>query len=145
MFINNIVWKIPPLNMVDKKVRNYAPETSFILHYGTQNYLFTNTYGDEIREQEQSCEESRFMKNKGNNKREYFGIIPETAWRFSDITMKQHIKDGRVYIKNNKLKFKQIIKGHKQTNLFQTGTSRGEYPTQKPFKLLERIICLSTV
>jgi len=149
MFINTITWKINPLNMVDKKTKKYVPETNFILHYTMQDYIFNNKYGSEIREQEQAAEVSSFTNNDGRdvskcNNREYLGCKPKGRWRFGHETMTKHIEDGRVYTKNNKLVFKQIIVGNKQTNLFQTGSERGDYPTQKPYKLMERIICIST-
>ena len=147
MFINTITWKTVPLNMVHKNTNKYVQETNFILHYTMGEYIFNNIYGDEVKEQEQTCEVSAFLYITGGptNNREYLYIKPKRHWRFGHETMLKHIKDGRVYKVKDKLVYKAIIKGNKQTNLFQTGSSRGEYPTQKPYKLLERVICISTL
>ena len=146
MYINAIALKTQAIYMMGKYTNKYIPNTNFMLHYGMSNYIFNNKYDlFDVREQEQAVQVSEFMKDRGNNHNEYFGITPSTRWRFGDETMLEHIASGRVYVKNGKLKFKAIIEGHKQTNLFNTRVAeRGKYPTQKSFKLLERIICIST-
>ena len=115
-----------------------------------QEYMFNNRYGDEFRETEQSCEASTYLRNNTQggtpfNDREYLGIKPKFFWRFGYDIMQDHIDSGRVYKKGNTLKFKQIKKGRCQTNLIDVSGNRGDYPTQKPYKLLERVILLSTV
>ena len=145
MFINTITYKTAKLNMMDKRTRLLVPETNFILYYGQKDYLFSNIFGDEVREQEQICDSSKFLKNKGHNKREYLGCKPNHPWRFGDKTMLEHIASGRVYVKGGKLKFMSHIVGEKVSNFINNQGRAGEYPTQKPYKLLERVICLSTL
>ena len=144
MFINTITYKTVKLNMVDKRTRKLVPETNFILYYGMHDYLFSNIFGTDVREQEQTCDSSKFMEDRGRNKREYLGCKPNNRWRFGDKTMLEHIASGRVYVKGGKLKFLSNIKGEKVSNFIENQGRAGEYPTQKPYKLLERIICLGT-
>jgi len=152
MFINTITYKTAKLNMINKGTRKMVPETNFILYYGQKDYLFNNVFGEEIRKQEQTCEKSTYLKRddrtgKPNtkNNREYLGFEPGWSWRFCDKTMLEHIASGRIYIKGGKLKFMQFIKGVKVSNFINNQGRAGEYPTQKPYKLLERVICLSTL
>lgn len=154
MYINAIALKTQAIYMIDERTNRYVPNTNFMLHYGMSNYMFNNKYDlFDVREQEQTAEISEFiLVDKRNNKentlynKEYLGILPKIGWRFGDETMLGHIASGRIYVKNGKLKFRAIIEGHKQTNFFDTRVAgKGEYPTQKSFKLLERIIGIGTV
>ena len=144
MFINTIVIKYPPMNLVDKRTRNCIPETNLMLFYGMQNYIFNNRFG-ETKYMEQPVELSAFESSGIANTKEYLGVKPKKHWRFNHKTMLKMIDSGEIYKKGDTLKFIQEMKGKRVGNFIQSSFVSGYYPTQKSFQLLERVILLSTI
>jgi hypothetical protein len=144
MFINTIVIKYPPMNLVDKRTRNCIPETNLMLFYGMENYIFNNRFG-EIKYMEQPVELRAFESSGIANTKEYLGVKPKKHWRFNHKNMLKMIDSGEIYKKGDTLKFIQEMKGKRVGNFMQSSFVSGYYPTQKSFKLLERVILLSTI
>jgi len=74
------------------------------------------------------------------------GITPKYNWLYKKEVMQDKYDKGIVVIRNNKLK-QYSSRDKSQMNTWWDGLfnlKSGEYPTQKPYKLLERIICIST-
>ena len=148
MFINSItlITREAWYNSSKQKKANETYQT-ILFYSNSDNYIYYQYYDRHIeRDMVYNVEASATLgAGPGSNRREYLGVKPTTRWLFSDENMQKYIADGSIYKKGNKLKQSKKRCGFLESDVWKYPAKSPDYPTQKPFKLLERIICLSTV
>ena len=85
---------------------------------------------------------------------EWHGYMPKTGWRYGRVKMDEFFDKGLILLKNGKatsrchIKYLDDMKGIPLQSIWQdTGSMKGgqgEYPTEKPERLLERVIRVSS-
>ncbi len=151
MFINTIVWKSTVFKSAfTKNVRKLGDPTNYILFYSKgKSKKINNRDGNERTVYTASAETSSFLCHDSHMKNpqyteSFHNIIPKTRWISPLYKMEEGLLNGTIIINNNKV-YKIIEKiGNEFDAHWDDCTGKGYYPTEKPFKLLERIILLST-
>jgi DNA modification methylase len=130
---------LPPLS--EDKVRKYYPHSDEKGLFDAKNLARKPYAGKKINERKRY---------------EYRGIVPKYEWLFVKETMEERDRNGEVFIsKNGNLCYKlrpPANHAKKISNIWGDCTSQCQisgkqlvgYPTQKPLKLLERIVMLSS-
>jgi hypothetical protein len=148
MYINSISLITREAWYSSSKQKKANETTNTILFYSlSENYIYHQYYDRHIeRDMVYNPEASAALGGgTGSNKREYLGIKPKTRWLFSDENMKSKIESGEVYRSGNKLKQKKSRFGFLESDVWKYTNNSPDYPTQKSYKLLERIICIATL
>lgn len=132
MFINSIINKKIPVRLYLVQQKYIPVQEEYIHIYGLNpihNKLWENNY-----------------TYKYEDERGKYRISTSTYSKPDTYLIKLYgdkciIKDGK--FKGIK-RYQKDDKGMRIGNMWDVQYGGGEYPTQKPYKLLERIICLST-
>lgn len=140
MFINTIIWVKNLRNLGNSYVANKSPDQSdFILHYssGISNRIYT-PYPKEKFDQEDKW--GKYYKTSGGHQKNTY--LRKGADYFPEWRVNKH----PFFIKYYEWESKGDRIGNTWIDLpNKINTEAIIYPTQKRFRLLKRIICLSTV
>lgn len=164
-FKNEIVWK----SKTSSASRDSISKSHETLLYYTKSERYTfnqifSEYSDEyIENQFQADENGRLFRthdvvaspNLGGRtpRYEYKGFIPETRWLMTKDKLEALDREGRLKWSKNgrpyKILYLDELEGVSLSDIWaditvSLGNERANYPTQKPEKLLERIIKVST-
>ncbi len=164
-FINEIIWKSKSGGANKMSITN-AHENIFY-YSKTENNIFNQLFLDYSKEyisnQFKQDKNGRWFRNHdvvaspnlgGNSPRyEYKGFIPKTRWLITKDKLEKLDKEGKLRWSKNgrpyKILYLDELEGNALNDIWadiniSLGSERTDYPTQKPEKLLERIIKIST-
>ena len=134
MFINEMIWcyRTPP-------VQRLTTAHSTILFYSKGNWVYPSPI---YHEQTQG-------KTREDDRGKYYnksGLVAKTMAKNS-LSDKSKLDSRDVIYKDGEIhgmKVRKVMSETRYYTWFKENERNLEYPTQKPYKLLERIICLST-
>lgn len=149
MFINSIVYRKNASSTVftQKPIYMSHLQDNIYWYSNTENHMSDIFYKRDKPDTRWCDLDTKHGKYHKKYDYVFMGIKPKYKWLYSYEVMKRMYDAGEVVIRNNKLKvYKE--NHYSQLNTWWDGLfnmKSGEYPTQKPTKLLRRIICLSTL
>ena len=141
--------KKPKFNMVYQKLDDYYSENS----YKNKDERGFYALGHVVYTKTQKTKNKERLYSITHNDVEY---APENGWRMSKEDLEKLIKDNRIHFPSKeganpyKKIYKHESKGKPATDLWDDihsismGAEKREWPTQKPIKLLERLIEMSS-
>jgi len=131
MFINNIIWESSHVYGYDVKIKSMTQHENYIFYYGYNNII------NKI--------EVDYPIEKFNKKDEYGYYYESYGGGRNSLNVLNHKK----IIKNNKVVGVKYYAHEKKKKIGNIWTDikmvKPSYPTEKPYRLMERIICLSTI
>jgi hypothetical protein len=146
MFINSITIQANIPSILDVHIKKAATTTQTLLFYSLSNsYLYELYHTKKDKRELIETLEIGLYRRPGSNMNEYLGVTPKRGWRFCDERMKRYIDNGQIWREGDRLKYNNIKYGYIETDLWNYMARFLDYPTQKPYKLLKRVINLSTV